>query len=68
MVALLDGLRFLEHHTCDQMVLVLGDSKLSINFKLQKYKPLLRELVLQVQEAQEMLWRWHATRVPRAMF
>ena len=49
-------------------MLVLGDSELSINFKLQKYIAVLQELVLQVQEAQEMLWRWHATRVPRAMF
>ena len=49
-------------------MLVLGDSKITIKFMLWRYKPALRELVVRVQAAWDLIRSWRRTGGPQVSF
>ena len=48
--------------------MVLGDSEITIKFMLQHYKPAMRELVVQVQAAWDLIHSWRWTGGPQVSF
>ena len=49
-------------------MLVLGDSEITIKFMLRRYKPAMRELVVRVQAAWDLIRSWRRTGGPRVSF
>ena len=49
-------------------MLVLGDSKITVKFMLRHYKPAMRELVMRVQAAWDLIHSWRRTGGPRVSF